>query len=228
MEISVTLWANAGISLQLGEKRVWIDPFSVQKEPGFSLLDPVLVHKIRRHPSFLKLDACCFTHKHGDHYSAEYASYSQRVHPDASFFVPEERWGPEFYTDLGGVGIRFLRLPHEGAQYADVLHYGIILTWQDKNILISGDCAVAAPELAAILDRSPIHLAILNFPWLTLQKGRDFLGKYLENCPILLVHLPFAEDDRMGYRAATVKECAKGTFKATPLMDPLETITVEI
>ncbi len=228
MDISVTLWANAGVALKIGEKGVWIDPFSVQKQPGFSVLSPFLAQKIRRHLSFSGLTACCFTHKHGDHYSAAYTKEARALYPDAAFFLPEQAWGPEFAANVDDLTFRFLRLPHEGAQYADVCHYGILISCQGRNILVSGDCAVAAEELARALQGQKIHLAILNFPWLTLRKGRQFVEEYLKDSQILLVHLPFAEDDTFGYRAAAEKECAAGTFRAQPLMDPLQTIELTI
>ena len=48
-----------------------------------------------------------------------------------------------------------------------------------------------------------LRLALLNFPWITLRRGRDFLQEHLHADHIALYHLPFAEDDTEGFRAAT-------------------------
>ena len=48
----VTLTANAGISLVLGQKVIWIAALHSHRVPGFSTLSPELWAQLQRHPAF--------------------------------------------------------------------------------------------------------------------------------------------------------------------------------
>ncbi len=104
--------------------------------------------------------------------------------------------------------LRFLRLPHEGAQYANVIHYGLLILSSQGNVLVTGDCAVAAPELMQAVEGIRLDVAVLDFPWLTLNKGRTALES-LNAKNILLYHLPFPEDDGNGYRDSAAKAVSR-------------------
>jgi L-ascorbate metabolism protein UlaG (beta-lactamase superfamily) len=224
MHISVTLTANAGVCVQVGNRHIWVDALPGEKMEGFSTLSPALCRQIVREQILGTPDLYCCTHDHGDHYCPERTAMARHQWPQAAFLFPEERWGASMVTEADGVSVRFLRLPHEGAQYADVLHYGLVINCQGRNILISGDCAVASPELAAALEGLHIDVAVLAFPWLTLRKGRLFAEKYLANSKILLYHLPFEKDDRFGYRAAAARAVTQWPG-AELLMEPMQTVT---
>ena len=75
--------------------------------------------------------------------------------------------------------LHFFRLPHEGKAYAQVPHYGLLLSQNRFRILIAGDCEVASPALRDTLAGQAVNLAILDFPWLTLPQGRAFVREVI-------------------------------------------------
>ena len=118
----------------------------------------------------------------------------------------------------------FMRLTHEGAQYREVPHYGCILEYDGFRVLIAGDCAVADPQLRDFIGNRPIDLALLNFPWVTLRKGRHFIEQAIRPEHLVVYHLPFSHDDRWGYRDAAVKSA--GQLQGVPdvrlLLEPFQ------
>lgn len=232
-KITVTLSANAGICITICHKRIWVDALHSKKVPSFSTVSQELFAKLLDAPEFEAPDAICYTHCHPDHFSREQTLQVLERWRSAQVFLPElqipgqvlvEGENPEF--TLGDVTLRFLRLSHEGALYADTVHYGLLLLSPEGNVLISGDCAVAAPELLAATAGIQVDAAILDFPWLTLSRGREAL-KSLNPKQIILYHLPFPEDDENGFLDSAekaAKRWGKGNVKL--LYKPLQTETI--
>lgn len=227
MKVSVTLSANAGVAVAFGGRRIWVDALHTNKVPGFSTLTPQLQGQMLQCDAFQRPEWICYTHDHPDHYSQDLTRVAQKLWPQASVMYPNETWNEKRMVSDGGLLMQFIRLPHEGEQYAGVLHYGIIIGYQGRILLIPGDCAVGSEALAAAVEGMHIDAALLDFPWLTLRKGRAFAEKYLSDSNIILYHLPFAEDDVYGYRASAAR-AADQWPGALLLMDPLQTIALEL
>ena len=209
----VTLSANAGIALSFGGLRVWVDALHDQKIPGFSTVTPDLWAAMRAHPAFAAPDLLFFTHCHPDHFSAGLAREALNLWPGAKIVLPENRFpgqallsGRRERVRLPQLTLDFIRLTHEGPRYADKPHYGCILESRGFRVLVTGDCKLCAPELAEFLQEDgPVDLAILDFPWLTLPRGRRFVQEHIRPKALLVCHLPFQEDDDFGYRTAAIK-----------------------
>jgi len=229
-EITVTLSANAGVAIEIAGKRIWVDALHSKKVPTFSAVSQALFAKLLAAPEFEKPDAICYTHCHPDHFCREMTVQTLHRYPEAKLFLPQQQFpeqvllegqNPEF--QLGDVTLRFLRLPHEGAQYANTVHYGLLILSSQGNVLVTGDCAVAAPELLEAVAGIQLDVAVLDFPWLTLSRGRAAL-EGLNPKKILLYHLPFPEDDTNGYLDSAAKAASrweKGNVKL--LYKPLQT-----
>lgn len=232
MEVTVTLSANAGVAIQCGGYRIWVDALHDQKVDGFSTVGPRLQAQMLNCPAFAKPDFICYTHCHPDHFSEELTRKAKRLWPDAKLLLPEQLFaeqilvsGEEYTYHSDGISMRFIRLPHEGEIYADVVHYGILIEIGGKHILIPGDCETAYVGLADALRHVHVDLALLNFPWLGLRKGRSFLEKAVKPAHVIAYHLPFEKDDCCGYRKAAEKAvCSKGLL----LWDPLQEIKLDI
>lgn len=231
MKVSVTLSANAGIAIHIGGHRIWVDALHAVKQKGFSTLTGDLRRRMLEHEAFFQPDHICYTHCHPDHFSEKLTDAALCLWPSAKVLAPEGKYGcmsgREWSLEARDLKLRFIRLPHEGAQYASVMHYGIIITLDDRNILIPGDCEVASPALLEAVGDLPIHLMLLDFPWLTLRRGAEFLKTHFPDVPKIVYHLPFAEDDTMGYRAVTQRRLADFP-EARMLCDPMQSLTMEI
>lgn len=212
----MTLSANAGIALALGRYHIWIDALHQGKVPGFSTLDPQLLAQMQTHPDFQSPDVICVTHCHKDHYSPELTARAQRrwpgacvIHPDPSFPGGHLLGSTEETFVFDELQLRFFRLPHAGKQQDAVVHYGLMVSLEGWNVLFAGDCEVASPALADALKGQSVHLAVLDFPWFTLPRGRSFLRDILRPERVVLCHIPFARDDCWGYRKAVQRELEK-------------------
>lgn len=234
-EISVTLSANAGVAIAFGGKRIWVDALHTEKQSGFSALTPALQSKMLHCDAFYDPDYICTTHCHPDHHSRALMQAAKQLWPKAKLFLPEREFADqvlvegETYTfSDGDMTLEFIRLPHEGAQYAHVKHYGLLLQCAGKCILLAGDCATASPALAQALQGRQVDLAILDFPWVTLSKGREFVQTILRPKHLLVCHIPFAEDDVCSYRPAAQKSVEQLTkqMDIRLLWNPLQTVEI--
>lgn len=231
-KICVTFSANAGVVIHVGGRRIWVDALHEEKQSGFSALDTDLQQRMLQCEAFFHPDYICATHCHPDHYSPFLTKTAKRIWPKAKLLLPEPEFaeqilvsGENFRLEDGAITLEFFALPHEGAHYADVKHYGILIQGGGKSILLAGDCATASPALERALRGRKVDLAILNFPWITLGKGRDFLKKVIQPEHLLVCHLPFAEDDVSGYRQSAQKNVAllKDDMDVRLLWEPLQT-----
>lgn len=216
--MKLTLSANAGLAIEIGGKRIWVDALHTRKQPGFSCLDAQLQKKMLSHPAFQKPDVICYTHCHPDHYSRSLTEAACRIWPKAVLLMPVEDTQPFSLDDLQ---LSFFRLPHEGAQYADTLHYGIRIASGDENIVLTGDCAVGCEALNGTAPRC----IVVDFPWITLPKGRRVLLDGIRPDKIVACHIPFAEDDINHYRTAATN-AARQMENVYLLQEPLQTIEI--
>ncbi len=222
--IRVTLSANAGVAVEIGDKRLLIDALHEQKQPGFSAVP----ENVLEHPAFQKPEHIIFTHCHGDHFSEKLTHQALGKWPEATVYLPERIFeqqalltGPCCIFQKDGLTLQFISLPHEGAQYTGVCHYGVLIEHQGCQVLAAGDCATASPVLLEALDGRAVDAAILDFPWLTLPKGRAALEKIAPKC-LLACHLPFEKDDVCGYRAAAMKSAARLNTDVRLLLEPYQ------
>lgn len=214
--MKLTLSANAGLSIEIGGKRIWVDALHTRKQPGFSCVDENLQKQMLSHPDFRKPDIICYTHCHPDHYSRSLTETACRIWPKAVLLVPEEDMQP---VSLGDLRITFFRLPHEGAQYADTLHYGIRIDHAGESILLTGDGAVGCEEMNGMAP----NVIVVDFPWISLPKGRRVLLEKIRPGKIVVCHIPFAQDDVNGYREAAAN-AARQMENVYLLQEPLQTV----
>ena len=230
MKVKVSLSANAGVAIHVCGYRIWVDALHTIKQPGFSTVDVPLQRRMLRCETFEKPDLILYTHNHPDHFSKELTAEAQKLWPNAEIILPDRhgdgRIG-EFLYSIDDLTVRFVKLPHDGQQYADCVHYGLLITVNGKTILIPGDCAIGAPELQSAVAGHKIDLALLNFPWLTLKRGQSFVDEIIKPAQMLLYHLPFDQDDTCGYRAAARKAVYKRN-NAQLLCEPLQVTELDL
>lgn len=214
-ECKVTASINAGAVFRCGNIRIWCDALHQEKTADFSTLTPSRLEKLWTHPDFASPDLLLFTHCHPDHYSRILTEETLVRYPNVFLALPEKHFPQQIYLcgrrqcmALGNVSLEFCRLPHAGNRYADIPHYGCLIEYDGSRILIAGDCEIAAPELGPFLAGRKIDLAVLNFPWITLQRGRECIEQILKPAHLLIWHLPTQEDDRGQFRAAAIR-CAE-------------------
>ncbi len=236
-QIQVTLSANAGVCIALGGKKIWVDALYEGEDCGFSAMTQAFAEQVLASDAFANPDCICYTHCHPDHYSRVLTEKAMERWQDAKLFLPKQDFAEQFllagdrpfYTD-GDMILQFFALPHEGEQYQQVSHYGLLIKSSQGNILLPGDCALAAPALEEAIMNEEIHLAILDFPWITLGKGRAFLQDVIKPKHILAYHLPFAQEDknRYGESAEKAAERLRKQYDVRLLQKSLQTEYINI
>lgn len=212
----LTFAANSGFAVEFGSLRFLVDAFPAAEVPGFSHLTPARWKSLQTHPAFRNPDFILNSHNHVDHYDPERTAQARHLWPKSRILSPD----PEIFPDLllsgrsgrfhaRDVSVRFFQLPHDGKSFADTRNYGFLLEKNSRRILFTGDCAIASPDLAQFLEGRHVHLAVLNFPWLTLRSGREFTDRFLQPEHIALCHLPFPEDDTFHYLEASRRDAAR-------------------
>lgn len=217
MSIRVTLSANAGVAIEIGGIRIWVDALHDVQVPGFSTLRAQRLRQLWTAEAFQSPDVIVYTHCHPDHYSQQLTTEAHLRWPKARLILPQKEFaeqelvsGDEYTAVVEGAVLHFYRLPHESQHYtADVSHYGLTITHGTEAILLPGDCAVVSPALLPLIARQHFRLVLLNFPWITLRKGREFIEQHILADHIIVDHLPFAEDDTEHFRAAAVSEAER-------------------
>ena len=231
-----TLSANTGGVLSLGPYRVWYDALHQAKLPGFSTLSPAMLEEMEHHPAFALPDVIFFSHCHSDHFSLPLLAAAKQRWPKAQIFLPEKVFPDQIPLEettasfsIGDLTLHFHHLPHEGVQFVHVPHYGCLLEWHGYRVLLTGDCTVGCSALAKLTGGKEVDLALLDFPWLTLSRGREAILDLIRPRHLLIAHLPFQEDDRWGYRLGSQRALDK--LPSVPdirlLLEPFQTETFD-
>lgn len=221
MKISVYYTVNMGMCIRTPGHNVWVDLFPDVKTPSFSKMEDKDWDRVKTDPA-LKPTEICQTHCHPDHYSFYRMAECATLFPDTKIMVPEgialssmgghiftaddlpvtHINGSEYIYEEGGLRIRFLKTIHSTASFFNVPHYSIFLTQEYKNIFISGDAHLTEESLIEELALSRVDLAILNFPWTSISRGRYLTENVINPRHALFVHIPNIEDNADGYREA--------------------------
>ena len=228
--VKIISTANAGMMIDFGKEKILIDAFHSEKYDIYSSVSPDLFEEILENEAFADPGILFFTHRHPDHFSAAMAARAARIWEKTTVILPENAPADQNRPEngalsadaLSGAGLanvrflsareekfrqgdldlRFVRLPHENEIYADVPHYGMFAEYNGFTVFDPADCEIAAEELIDFAYGKKIDLAVLNFPWVTLRRGREFVKKVLKPDHIVVCHLPDPAMDDLGYADA--------------------------
>ena len=102
-------------------------------------------------------------------------------------------------------------------------NYAIIGEIDEKRFVLFGDAGVDKTLLSHTVFHTHFHLALLNFPFLTLTRGREIIQSLAPEEAVIF-HLPFAQDDINGYLDAARR--AREKFES--VLPPLHVLTSEM
>lgn len=209
---SATLSVNAGLALNTDGLRIWVDAVHDQKVMDFSTLMPQMQRQLFENEAFENPDVIAFTHCHPDHFSKSLCLEAMERYPDARLILPEQQLprqtlisGNEMMIRVAGRLLTFRRLTHQGPEYRNVPHYGLMVEDGGEHILVLGDCELCSYELQDWVRDYQIDTVFATFPWVTLPQGRRFIQDVLRPKCLFVYHLPLQKDDLCHYRAATEK-----------------------
>ena len=148
---SITLSANAGISLSMCGTKLWIDALHNTKVGDYSTLDRGMLEAMKETEAFQDPDALIFTHCHKDHFSEELAREALDEWPEAVAILPEQHLGRQVLLEgqaekfvIGGLEVLMIKVTHEGEEFADVPNYACVIS---PYKAVSDDVLSDVPEI---------------------------------------------------------------------------------
>ncbi|MBP5295674.1 MAG: hypothetical protein J6Y95_08165, partial [Lachnospiraceae bacterium] len=207
-EIRVIPTENAGAVLYLGGLCIWADVLNEENPDSYEVLSEAHFQRLLSEEAF-RPDLILFTHRHPDHFSERRLLETLQAYPETQLFIGGTLAGKTEDLQTGALRVTVFPLPHEGKAYIGEENDAFLLCAPEATVLIPGDCPVGCPALFEALDEwrarasetpcKRLDLAFLNFPWLSLGKGRKALFS-LNPGHVLFCHLPAPSDDVYGYR----------------------------
>ena len=206
--------ANAGFCLSFGKTNLLVDALHRGNIDGYQQVDEELWERMKS--ELPEPEMLLFSHCHPDHFSRELLEDARSTWKNSFVALPEKFGYEQFVLDgeRGRIGLEsgsleYFRLPHEGEEYKGVSHYGFLVRGDGLRVFAAGDCAINAEELWHISELRNVDVAVLNFPWVSLQAGRQFIDEVLRPKKLLINHLPVKEADKFAYRDAAKKALRK-------------------
>lgn len=212
MNGTATLIANAGVLVEMCGVKILVDALHRRKTEQFSRVGKDLFDKIvTGKGEFAHIDLMLNTHDHPDHYDADGMRAFIANHPETNVLSPARLAGPNVYRlageehrlDFGDIHARAKKLVHDGPQYAHIPNYGFVVEVCGWRGLFLGDAAMNEVSVGGLVAGEKIDAAFLNFPYVTLVRGKRLVREVIRPKNVVVFHLPFAEDDIGNYRRVT-------------------------
>lgn len=222
----ITLTANAGIIIETGQKTVLID--ALHEEDGvYGGLNRDMQEKLWQRFELHQPDLYICTHKHPDHHSEDLVRQAKERWNKCVFLVPDHSDSFTFNGD--GFTLQAVRTPHDGKKLRNEPNHAFFLQIGSLSTLAPGDCSTRdAACLTELTHGKTVDLAVLNFPWITLNKARRFVDESLRPRSIAIVHLPHSGSDMERYCAAALAAAEKSACeKAVVLTKFLQDFVVD-
>ena len=205
--------SNAGIVLEIGEKKIGIDCFA-KDETG--LYQDTPQHILEE----LILDVLIITHEHADHFCAAYVKEAQRRNPDVQIYTTEAtaaflNGNVHIVTDgttiyIEEMQICFRETIHEGDMYANVTNLTLYIKKEDKRIVFTGDARPCRELFEQISEWSKaVTWFFAPFPYVGLRSNRKLMNEFLRIDNIFVLHQPREEADVQNWVANTKLVCER-------------------
>lgn len=243
LEVTIDYVENAAVSINLPDKRIWIDINPEVLTPDFSCVRPEDWDIVKTDKKYAPTEVI-FTHCHPDHYSEKRTHEISEIYPDVKIFLPagpctsggflkeinpegqkaEYLTGAEYTYKDGELELYFFKTLHSYKVFETVPHYSLFIKYAGKCIFVSGDAKITDDVLINKLESTDIDLAIVNFPWVTMEKTRTVLRESVNPKHALLVHIPSADYNHSHYREITENGASHVDFCSVKLaMEPMKT-----
>ena len=211
-EIKFALSANAGLAITFPTALIWIDAIHIKKAPIYSTVTPEIWEHMLHDPdyvgaSFSGPDAIAATHCHIDHFTSEITREARSLWPSAKIVLPEKYFDDQvyisssgMYVDINGVTIHYIKTRHSTKHFHDKNHYSLLINAGGTRIFMPADASLTDPVMHYYALNTDIDIAIVDFTWLLLGKGRSLIENDIRPKHLLVYHLPFEADDPSNYR----------------------------
>jgi len=216
--------SNAGLVLKQDGISIGVDCLSKDVNELYHDTSFNIEQELMREIENGSLHALIFTHEHSDHFDAEMVKKACLQNPALKVFggksvihlLQQESTAEEQLIEImdlnkieiGAMQIQFLQTIHEGAEYADVENFTLLINKEGKHFVVTGDAAPTNELFERISAWSrEIDCLFAPFPYVGLNSTRRLLCKHLNIKKIFAYHLPRPEKDVQGWIANTKRVC---------------------
>ena len=207
--------SNAGLAIHFPSSLIWVDAIHDIKAPTYSTVTPAIREQIFSDPDYIGRDlqgpdAMLFSHCHIDHFTSDIVRSAMERYPDTKVYLPEKYFPDEIYVhgdtmnaQVNDVKLEFIKTHHCTKRHHNKTHYSLLMNDGNINIFMPMDSSTTDPAMHYYAVNTDIDVAVVDFVWTLLQKGRDVILNDLNPKHLLLYHLPFECDDPHKWREQT-------------------------
>ncbi len=201
--IEITALHNCALVLSAGGGSIMIDALSHGTEVFEGISKEDFGRAMEGEAPFLNVKAALYTHIHPDHFDRGLNErYAQKF--GIPMFIPDRDLGSGGRFDIGGFEVKYHKIRHSGAEYADVLHYVFLISACGKTVYIGGDADFNSEEHFAFLNGIKPDAAFLNALYLSAQQPIiEKIGARMT----YIYHIPAKPD------AAGIRRLAQESYK---------------
>ena len=234
--------ANAGLSIKFPSALIWVDAIHDIKAPTYSTVTEDIKQRIISDPDYVGEymqgpDAMAFSHCHIDHFTSDIVRAAMARWPRAEVILPERYFPDEIYVtgdemnvNVKDVTLKFIKTHHCTRRHHNKTHYSLLMNDGNINIFMPMDASTTDANMHFYAVDTDIDIAVVDFVWALMEKGREVILNDIHPKHLLLYHLPFAGDDTHNWLGQT-REAAK-LLDAIPdvriLDTPCQKETIEI
>ncbi len=217
MKISVKLTANAGVIVKIGDKVVLSDALHKTYVPRFSSVPSSIIESVENGTMCGSADVFLISHYHEDHFDSDLVKKYLSIHK--SFCI-----APFEFTDLAycpknergsltenGIRINYYQTLHAG-KYSSDRHFVYKISYNGFSAVFMNDSAIRENDFSFVTEDGRPDVIFATFPWITLNTGKNLLNRF-EIGDIIIYHLPFLEDDIIGFNYAAERAFQKYSGK---------------
>lgn len=193
--LEITPTFNAGVRIECGAERVFLDTFFVHLD-GYQAPPEAELAKMRAaRPPYAGPLVIMATHMHADHYDADLIAAALEHNPKAHLVGTPEIAGklrdrfPKQVTVLerggkwkqGGIELELLDLRHTGARWARLENSGHWIKMCGQTLFHPGDADLERDQFErAFAGRPPLDVALVPYWYLAYDQGRAIVDGVLK------------------------------------------------
>lgn len=248
---SLTYISNAGVLIQLKDRKILIDGLCRSNNPIYKDPSSEITQKIKGGiPPFNDLDLMLITHEHSDHFDPVSVCEFSKNNPKTLIISTPNviaklktcnsdemnmkqtnliefnlNLHQEETLNLKGLKIRIISLSHMGKDQAETRNYAYLIEYGPKVFHVGDANAVPENYSPFNLVSEKIDCLIAPFPYISIPSARRVIKDYINPQKIAILHFPYEELDHFGWTKATRKSFAhvKEEFIKTNFLKELGT-----
>lgn len=243
---SITYVCNAGVMLQIGNRKILIDGLCRSETPIFKNTPEMIREQIIKGiPPFDNIDVILVTHSHDDHFEASSISWVLENNPNTIVIsntevisrirvyvsVTEHNRLIQLDIEAGctekvrfnGMEVTAFSMRHDGEMYKHVNNLAYLIKC-GMTVLSLGDAAPIKDNFESLnLKQYGIDILLANFPYAGLPSARRIVREYISPERVFILHLPDKEYDEFNWILSTKKsyDRTKESFLPTIFLEEL-------